>query len=351
MARGKRKRVGEGVYTDDSGLSATVKVHGKQKEQRFPVGTSLTFIAAWRQRTRDDLLDETPVEPSGSFAQDLERYLRRAVSRPGFKADRAHLRAWLPQIGPLERRRVRSTHVTVALQAWTAANVSPRTIRHRLRVLKALWVALDGPHAPHPTLGVPLPRVPAPHPVAVSWSMVQRVAKSLARGARGKKAHGPLKTIAPVKYPEPKKTRARFLVLATTGQRPTQVMRAVRTDVDLKRRIWFVRAAKGGTGIALPLSDPMILAWQAFIAADAWGTYDTRSFVALLRRHGWPKGIRPYALRHTLAIDLLLGGADLGDVQAALGHRQIETTRRHYAAMQLSRQRKVMGQLKRGGLA
>jgi integrase len=42
------------------------------------------------------------------------------------------------------------------------------------------------------------------------------------------------------------KTRARFMVLTATGMRPAQLRRAVRTDVDLRRRLWKVRSAKGG---------------------------------------------------------------------------------------------------------
>jgi len=52
---------------------------------------------------------------------------------------------------------------------------------------------------------------------------------------------------------------------------------------------------------------------------------------------GWPKGIRPYQLRHTFAIDMLRSGADLGDVQGLLGHASIQTTRTFYAPILLSR--------------
>jgi integrase len=98
-------------------------------------------------------------------------------------------------------------------------------------------------------------------------------------------------------------------------------MRAKPADVDLKRRIWFVRAGKGGHAIPLPLTGDMVRAWQAFKAADAWGPFDSRSFSKTIRRHGWPKGIRPYNLRHTFAIDHLLAGTPIGDLQGLLGHR------------------------------
>lgn len=349
----RRKRVAEGIYEDQWGLAATVKVGPRQREQRFPNGTSLEFLAAWRERTRDDLLDtvdeEAPPLP-GTFADDAPRFEQTIAGRVSFKADRSHLRAWLPRLGPLLRRKIRPAHVTAAIAAWTTEKVSARTIRHRVRVLRELYRALDGRHAPTPTAGVTLPKPADPHPVAVPWSMVQAVAKSLKRGKRGKKAHGQTKRIAPIDYAVSVKGYARFLVRATTGQRPVQIMRATPEDVDLKRKLWYVRAAKGGVAIALPLDAEMVKAWKTFIKADAWGSFNTTAFGQLLRRHGWSDRYRPYALRSTLAIDMILGGADLSDVQAALGHRRIQTTQTHYAGLQLARARKTLRRRRRGAL-
>jgi len=172
------------------------------------------------------------------------------------------------------------------------------------------------------------------------------VAASLKRGTTGQKRHGPKRTLALVHYAEPAKARARFLVRATTGQRPSQIMRAQPADVDVKRRIWFVRAGKGGHAIPLPLTRDMVRAWQAFASADAWGPFDTRSFSKTIRRHGWPKGVRPYSLRHTFAIDHLLAGTSIGDLQGLLGHAQIETTRKHYAPVLLALLKKTVGKRK-----
>ncbi len=345
MARGRRKRIAECVYEDACGVAVTVKVGTRQLEERYPLGTSLDFLAARRREMRDRLHDDqdrqTTTAVPGTFASDVETFLKAIAHRTAFKADRSHLKAWLQVLGPLQRKRIRPSHVTKAIQDWQQGKKSARTIRHRVRVLRELYRHFDGKHAPTPTIGLELPRPPAPHPVAVPWKMVQRVAKSLKAGKRHDEGYGA----------DSDKGHARFLLLATTGQRPAQVMRAKPQDVDLKRRLWFVRPAKGGTAIALPLDAAMIDAWKAFIAADAWGPYNSRSFSHLLRRHGWPDGIRPYALRHTLAIDMLLGGADLGDVQGALGHKQIETTRKHYASLQLARMRKALSLKKRARLA
>jgi len=47
--------------------------------------------------------------------------------------------------------------------------------------------------------------------------------------------------------------------------------------------------------------------------------------------------VRPYQARHSVALELGERGIDLADMSAVLGHRQITTTRRHYAPVLVSR--------------
>jgi integrase len=171
-----------------------------------------------------------------------------------------------------------------------------------------------------------IPRVDDPAPVPVDHDVIKRVADSLKKGLRDQGGHGG----------DSRKAYARFLVRATTGQRPAQIGYAEPEDVDLKRRIWYVRPCKGGHQIPLPLSTEGVFAWQTFIKAHAWGKFDCCSFAKTLRRHGWPETITPYRLRHTFAIDYLRDGGRLEDLQGLLGHKSIETTRKHYAPVLLS---------------
>lgn len=351
MTTRRRVRVAPGIYDDQYGRAGTVKVGRIQREQRFPADEPLDTIKAWQVRTRADLTEdrdetraiEEPIPERGTFASDLPRRLKQIEGRVSYHSDRSHLRAWLPFLGKLPRRIIRPSHVRAAFSAWLADGKSPRTIRHRRRVLRELYQGLDGAHAKPPLKGVKVPTPEDPHPTPVPLATIQRVAESLKRGKTGEKRHGPQRTLGRVQYAEPAKARARFLVRATTGQRPSQIMRATAADVDLKRRIWFVRAGKGGHAIPLPLTPDMVRAWKAFAAADAWGPFDSRSFSKTLRRHGWPKGVRPYNLRHTFAIDHLLAGTSIGDLQGLLGHAQIETTRKHYAPVLLALLKKTVG--------
>ena len=93
------------------------------------------------------------------------------------------------------------------------------------------------------------------------------------------------------------------------------------------------------------LNDEQLEAWKAFIAADCWGTYNDHWFRKRLRKAGWPEDVSTYNYRHEGAIDALEAGADLGDVQGLLGHTEIETTRRNYGPLIMSRQQAISAKL------
>jgi integrase len=113
------------------------------------------------------------------------------------------------------------------------------------------------------------------------------------------------------------KTRARFMVLAASGVRPSELMRTEPGDVDLERRVWRTRDGKGGYRPGgLYLTADLLGAWQLFVAAKAWGPFNTGSFAKRLRSAGWPEGVRPYQLRHTVGLALSEAGVDLADVSA-----------------------------------
>lgn len=317
----KRTRLSEGIYAHQYGLTAVVKVGKIQREKCFPTGTNLELLRSWRIGKRAELDSERSDQiaaVAGTLERDAGKFLKHKEGTAYYKAARSHLKAWYARFGTRLRNSITRDEVERQIAIWHEAKVSPRTIRHRCFLLRELYHTLDGPRARTPIDHIRLPKIPAPHPVAVPLKTVQRVAANL------------LKAGLHVDY-------ARFLVRATTGQRPAQIMRATPDDLDLKRKIWFVRPAKGGLAVPLPLNADMVTAWKLFAKADAWGAFDTGVAAERLRRYGWPKDVRPYALRHTFAISLLLNGVGLDDVQGLLGHGQIQTTRLYYAPILVSR--------------
>lgn len=318
MARATKKSQG-GIYPTPYGYRAIVNTAVGRKEKRFKPDATAAAMKKWRQETigkfaavqRRAPATDAPIR--GTLAADVRRYLK-GLSIPSKASRESDLKAWvaIPALAKLPRRRITPEHCRAAVRTWTDADVSGWTIRHRVHALRALWRWADGRDAPTPVDDLELGQKPAPQPTYVPPDTILKVAKAL-------------------RASQDSKTLGRFLVLVTTGVRPIELQRATEADVDLKARVWIVRTAKGGPARPIRLNTAeMLRAWRTFIAAGAWGKYDSTLFTRKLRRGGWPAKVRPYALRGTWGMELSMGGADLRDIQTLMGHKDIETTGVYY---------------------
>lgn len=317
-------RIAKGVYRDAYGYRVIWPERGRPREKRFPPDAPIDTLKKYRARQVGQAAQYTEQSRTG-LARDVVRFLRHRRGLRSFVTERAQLRAWLRRYPRHSRWALTSGHVREAIAAWQGEGYSAQEIRHRVRRLRQLYKVLDGPTVPTPCDGVTLPKLPKPRPVPVPDDLIRQVAVHL-------RAHEIAKRL------RTSKTRARYLVLATTGQRPAQVMRAKPEDVSLEQRVWVVRPAKGDRGTIVALNDDMLAAWTLFSHARAWGTFNQRSFVKTLHRNGWPKGIRPYTLRHSVGMALSAAQVDLGDIQAHMGHSSPATTRAFYVPGLLRRQ-------------
>jgi integrase len=346
------KKLSTGIYADAYSIQAIVNAAGGRKTKRFAHDTSLVDIKRWRTKTKaklDALASRRPKHrAAGTLRADVKLYLK-TTTVVDWKTRRSELEAWVQEYGGLPRWKLTLEHVRAAVRKWQTEGRLLRTedgkalrrpyaawtIRHRVHALRDLYHVLDGRDEdgrfePTPCDGLKLPRPPETTPVFVTPATILQVAQRL-----DELAADPHHSAEP---DDIRKTRARHLVLATCGARPCELMRALPTDVDLKVRLWPVRTAKGGIGRVLRLNTPdMVRAWRTFIAADAWGSFDTSLHAKRVRRAGWPKGVRPYALRGTWGMEISRSGADLADVQQLLGHADIRTTRAYYVPAEDSR--------------
>lgn len=328
------KRISAGVYRDRYGLRAVVNVASGRVEKRFSTDTPLGEIKHWREKekVRLDAIARRRPSRAGTLRVDVPRYLAQIkgqVSLESWKSRRSEMDAWLALYGHRSRGSLMEADVRAAVAGWrsveggrvigrgTAQHRRPysvRTCEHRVAALRHLFHVLDGATTPTACDALTF-ELPATRPVLVSPTVIRDVMATLTHAD----------------------TKARFAVLAATGVRPSELMRAQPEDVHVKERYWIVRTGKGGTRPAMWLNTDMLAAWRYFIRVKAWGAFDTSTHAKRLYRAGWPKGVRPYNTRATFGMELSRRGADLADIQQLLGHRNLQTTRQYYVPAEDSR--------------
>jgi len=143
-------------------------------------------------------------------------------------------------------------------------------------------------------------------------------------------------------------TTARDRVLLMTGLylglRVSEICKLQIEDVDLRRRVAFVREGKGMKDRAIPIPKPFAPILRGWIGgrqtgyvfpSPRGGRLTNRAVQKLvkrmaakagLREAGKPRKYHPHKLRHAYATRLLQTGADIKEVQDLLGHASLQTT-------------------------
>lgn len=317
-------------------IRATVKIgsggHAIQKERRFSPGTPARVVKAWKVHIRAKLLKKYSARTDRAqkrdrLAADAERYYGLVKHLADWVSRRSEIRAWLPHVGDTHRHMITTEDVLRVRGIWIEAGRAAKTINNRVTALRNLYHILDGTDAITPCDGIKQLTPQKVPPEVIQASVVNRVLDELQKRAEDGKQHAAA-------------DRARLMVLASTGKRPCEIERAQPADVDLRRRVWIARDAKGGFCPGAYLNDEMVLAWEAFVLAGAWGKIPDH-FPRRLRDAGWPEDVRPYNLRHSTWIEASERGNDLADIQAGAGHKLMSTTRIHYVPVRASRMQRM----------
>lgn len=302
-----RRRLVTGIYRDAHGLAAVVAVGGKQLEKRFPVGTPLREMQDWRERTRADRLDEHPTPERHTLAADIRRYEKLAKPLLVSWSDRARdLQAWADALGAdVERKRITHAEINATLRAWRS-RLAASTVNHRRDALSSLYRVLDGDGLPRSVVRF---KEPPDAPRHVPLAVVDRVLSHIT-GRDG----------------------ARLRLMRWTGMRPSQMARLTKDSFRPDRVI--IPAGKGGRVIVAPLATAEAQAAAAEFCSTpgAFGKWFKTSPNKYLRLACAAEGVDTftvYAIRHSWAFGLREAGADLADVGALLGHRNLATTRKY----------------------
>lgn len=344
--RGKRRTIATRVYDDDTGRVITYDhpVTGKQREIRRPPMTPIVELrkAAAKEIARLSGSGRADA-PKGTLDAGIDEWTPLEQSISSWKERRAELRAWARamvdgrRVGDMRMAAIDSKIARAVMGQWTTAGVAPKTIRNRRWSLQRLYRVLGGPNAPTPVDDIAPPAKTKTIPQMIEPAHVLAVYANLLQMEAAAR-HRPVKGLSILRDA---KTRARFMVRACTGKRPSEIMRAEPSDVSLQRREWRVRDGKGGWSEGLYLNDDMIVAWQLFIDADAWGPFNTGSQAEVLRHAGWIEGVRPYQLRHSVGMALSDAGVDLADISGVLGHRDLRTARETYVPIRQARMQRA----------
>jgi integrase/recombinase XerC len=265
-----------------------------------------------------------------------ERRKRQEIGPKSAYTYRKTLLNWaLSDTTPSDPGRLRRSHI----QRWmeSRSHLTRATVRTQLSIVRGFceWMVITGIRKTDPSLGIRGPRQP----------------RYLPRG----------RNRAEVKatFDGCPDTRAVLIVCLEVqeGLRACEVVGLELGDIDVEHRQVLVRISKGDNQRVVPISDETWTAMSQYLvehparAGHLIRSYNhpTRGITAGYCSQlvsGWMHGAgvngSGHALRHTAATDSLLNGAHLIDIQAALGHRSIETTRR-YLPFQTGDLRKALG--------
>jgi integrase/recombinase XerD len=143
------------------------------------------------------------------------------------------------------------------------------------------------------------------------------------------------------------RNRAHIEVLYGCGLRLSESLDLDVDDIDRNRRTLQVRDGKNGKDRQLPLMKSAMGAIKDYLAVrrslllgpdhgalfvnargQRVGPFVIQQLLKdLAKQTGMMRRIHPHLLRHSIAVAMLRGGADIRHVQAMLGHSSIETTK------------------------
>ncbi|MCG5539503.1 site-specific integrase [Halorhodospira sp. 9622] len=258
------------------------------------------------------------------FAQ--ERYLPHAKNdKRSWKTDEILLRRHiLPRLGNYAMSEIRRTNV-YELVHTLRQHYRPATVNRVLILLRYMYnLALEweipGVNA-NPTGRIPMLRENNRHERYLRPEETHRLFAELDRSAN------PL-----LRYIVP--------MLALTGARCGEVLRARWEDLDFDLRLWRIPLPKSGEARHVPLSDHLMRLLRDLDTYEhsPWvfpnprtgkpffGIY--KAWHSARKRAGLPD-LRIHDLRHSYASLLINNGYSLYEVQKLLGHTQITTTQRY----------------------
>ena len=255
----------------------------------------------------------------------------------GYQRDLGKLQAFLQSQGRVDAASLTRVDVPRLLAFLRTQGLAAASVARCLAAWRGFYrFLLSAGHTDQdPFLNVTIPKATQRLPRALSFSEVQRLLETPAKGvaSRGRQ-------------PEALRDDAMLEVLYATGLRVSELVRLDIEAVNLS--VGFLRATgKGSKQRVVPLGAVAVKKLRRYLESGRPRLLKTRTsnrvfvtragrsmtrqgFWKILRRYaraaGIPRAISPHMLRHSFATHLLDRGADLRVVQTLLGHADISTT-------------------------
>lgn len=376
--RGKRIRLGVGLWTDDRGrLSATIKVGAHpQREKYFKASGDLDAdiirMQRWQLQTRASLIGDAPqVTDRETLAGSVPIFL--ATMPEGSAARRDYeklLVSWIATpLGPVRRDEIRRSHVLTQLAKWEAEGFAASTTNHRLRALKKLFDVLDmdDERAINPCAKVRKRTEPEAQERGADYAILEGILAMIPDMGYAAK-HGS-------KRPEANKSKIRLRLMAWTGLPPELVKHIREEHIDWQAKELLVTPRRKGKGVRarrLPLLEEAVSALRDLKAAGGFGRYSNaapwmawqrakKRYLEAAQASGLPAGelaalraivepLRPYDLRHSFLSRLYEdSGGDLMAVRELAMHSSVTTSQRYLKRIAAPSARRALAAWKKSG--
>ena len=190
----------------------------------------------WQEDQRAELRRQDMRPVRGTLADDIEQYLKLVEPRlVSFKDRQYDLRQWLQRFGHRHRHTLEPNELQTQLNEWRLGGLSAQTCNLRRTALSHLFTTSDGKRARNPVSEVPKFERPDPKPHALPYDVIRATFDTM----------------------RPNATKARLMLMAYAGFRPSEVMRACPEDVepflDLAEPFCYKRTGKKGRPVMVPL--------------------------------------------------------------------------------------------------
>lgn len=329
------KKVARGVFRDQHGLRAYVRIKGTLRSQRFkPDG--LQRAIRWREEVKAKaalgILPEKTAD-IGTLAADAERYLASVRGMPSFSDRKRDIDAWVAAYGTRPRQTITALDVRTQLDAWKVdRKLAASTLNHRRTALMHLYRVLDGRSAPNPVADVPKYHEQTHAALIYTPKEIARVLKAM---------------------PDTRYKRV-LAVMAWTGWPYRQICQLTKADLSKLKdgiaRVTPRRKGAGSSGRWLPLLPAAIVALKALRLPTVNPETeklegDTVNFHRRVAWQHWREGCeaanltpcRPYDLRHAFGTRIASATSDARAVYELMLHADPKQALRYTTAAGMDR--------------